>query len=401
MIHEEDGNRPRRIALAVDTSEHTKHAFAWCLGNFCLPHDTLVLIHVATKAEDDSHEKLDPEMIKAEAEAEARARELGNKFEFPEQRDANLSVELFGEECKISGGWQVLMQYIHLCKKSKLDCKAVLARGEPGPAFVEAASALDCDLAVVGSRCLGAIKRALRASVSNHAILHIAFPVIVVRWGLTALDFDLLNTIYRPKEATQGAVRRKSEPRLKGMEIIKQAAAEFPEELSRSPSLPGALAMMGRLDQEAMERPGSAGSGESSEQRPERTKEEIAEELRAAILPEDPMAAVLGRKKKRRIGVGVDGSIGAKTALRWVFENYYRQGDIILLINCQPLQFNPGAGYGAGTTYMALEEKVKKKGTKVLRRYTRMCNRAGVRCTQIFARGDPHSELAQVAEQHR
>ena len=37
-------------------------------------------------------------------------------------------------------------------------------------------------------------------------------------------------------------------------------------------------------------------------------------------------------------------SQGSKAALRWVVRNYYRTGDTVLLIHCQPSQFNPGAG---------------------------------------------------------
>jgi hypothetical protein len=49
-------------------------------------------------------------------------------------------------------------------------------------------------------------------------------------------------------------------------------------------------------------------------------------------------------RRRRRIGVGMDGSRGCVEALSWAIKNIYRHGDIIVLITCQPLQFIPGAG---------------------------------------------------------
>ena len=91
----------------------------------------------------------------------------------------------------------------------------------------------------------------------------------------------------------------------------------------------------------------------------------------------------------RRIAVAVDGSTSSKVALMWAVKHWccssdsifpscfscfsfpfavylrfcflplcmfssYRQGDVILLFHCQPLQFNPGAGYGAEKTFQVM-----------------------------------------------
>eukprot|EP00287_Rhodomonas_sp_CCMP768_P021157 CAMPEP_0202809682 /NCGR_PEP_ID=MMETSP1389-20130828/1957_1 /ASSEMBLY_ACC=CAM_ASM_000865 /TAXON_ID=302021 /ORGANISM="Rhodomonas sp., Strain CCMP768" /LENGTH=216 /DNA_ID=CAMNT_0049480369 /DNA_START=6 /DNA_END=654 /DNA_ORIENTATION=+ len=106
-------------------------------------------------------------------------------------------------------------------------------------------------------------------------------------------------------------------------------------------------------------------------------------------------------QKKRRIAVGVDGSSGSKQALRWAIENFFSHNDVILLINCQKLQFNPGAGYGAGKTFLALEQKKEEQGRDILRKYAKLCKNAGVQCLQIIVRGDPKAELAQVSEKHK
>ena len=59
-----------------------------------------------------------------------------------------------------------------------------------------------------------------------------------------------------------------------------------------------------------------------------------------------------------------------------------------------------GAGYGAGNTYKALEEKAKVQGIRVLKKSQRYCARLRLRATPLLARGDPGTELAQVAEKH-
>jgi nucleotide-binding universal stress UspA family protein len=53
--------------------------------------------------------------------------------------------------------------------------------GEPGPAIVEAATAEDADLIVVGSHGRGRVGRFLIGSVSDHVIRNATAPVLVVR----------------------------------------------------------------------------------------------------------------------------------------------------------------------------------------------------------------------------
>ena len=53
--------------------------------------------------------------------------------------------------------------------------------GEPGPAIVEAATAEDADLIVVGSHGRSRVGRFLIGSVSDHVIRHATAPVLIVR----------------------------------------------------------------------------------------------------------------------------------------------------------------------------------------------------------------------------
>ncbi|EKX55471.1 hypothetical protein GUITHDRAFT_160471 [Guillardia theta CCMP2712] len=89
------------------------------------------------------------------------------------------------------------------------------------------------------------------------------------------------------------------------------------------------------------------------------------------------------------VQVAVDGSTSSKVALMWAVKHCYRQGDVILLFHCQPLQFNPGAGYGAEKTF------------QVLKRFAKRLEQKKVSCIQILARGDPASELALLTEKNK
>ncbi|MGZ6994641.1 MAG: universal stress protein, partial [Acidimicrobiia bacterium] len=53
--------------------------------------------------------------------------------------------------------------------------------GDAGSTICHLAETLPADVVVVGSRGLGAIRRALMCSVSKHVVNHAACPVIVVR----------------------------------------------------------------------------------------------------------------------------------------------------------------------------------------------------------------------------
>jgi nucleotide-binding universal stress UspA family protein len=68
---------------------------------------------------------------------------------------------------------------------AELDGEVVarVVRGAPGPALCDLAAELGADAVVVGSRGLGAIRRALLGSVSTYVVNNAPCPVVVVRAG--------------------------------------------------------------------------------------------------------------------------------------------------------------------------------------------------------------------------
>mmetsp|Transcript_28877 Transcript_28877/g.62355 ORF Transcript_28877/g.62355 Transcript_28877/m.62355 type:complete len:162 (-) Transcript_28877:30-515(-) len=135
---------PRRVAVALQ-QDSADFVFHWLLKNLTLPQDTVYLLHAADINTTPPGPK--PEEI--------RALELDfMKFVRPYQDEL---------------------------RKQKLPSEALLLRGDPKHALVEATVENQIDLLVVGNRGMGAIKRALLGSVSTHCIHHCTCAVAVVR----------------------------------------------------------------------------------------------------------------------------------------------------------------------------------------------------------------------------
>jgi nucleotide-binding universal stress UspA family protein len=65
----------------------------------------------------------------------------------------------------------------------ELPVDTVILRGDPGPALCQLAHERNADVVVLGSRGLGAIRRALLGSVSTYVSANAPCPVVIVRSG--------------------------------------------------------------------------------------------------------------------------------------------------------------------------------------------------------------------------
>mmetsp|Transcript_8395 Transcript_8395/g.28184 ORF Transcript_8395/g.28184 Transcript_8395/m.28184 type:complete len:405 (-) Transcript_8395:271-1485(-) len=331
-------NKQRRIAIAYDRSEESDQALLWCIKKFATRDDLLVLIHIIKLSE------VDDEVQDASANASDACMPWKDLHRGHEAagRSPNRS-QLRGTP------WRRFEAAIRMCEQHEVSFTAVLARGDVGPTLVETINAQDCDVAVIGARNLNTLQRALLPQTTKFVLQRIDCPLIVHR---------------------------------------------IPSHSNRS------------------EREVAASNCESSagvQQAPSRLSEEkvfIAESGKGVDNLEDSNRnstdSARGRRDSaRRIAVAVDGSTSSKVALMWAVKHCYRQGDVILLFHCQPLQFNPGAGYGAEKTFQALEDKAKSTGTSVLKRFAKRLEQKKVSCIQILARGDPASELALLTEKNK
>lgn len=267
-----------------------------------------------------------------------------------------------------------------------LTARPPLGRGEPGSSFVDVVKSQDCDIAVLGSRCLGAISRAVFSSVGTFVIQHLECPTLV----------------YRSKKqirvASSSGIPLGGSLDVKG-EVPGRAGGwtHTREFRTASFSMDDGRDKTDRSSERTLQAASSDSAGNSGDVTPSHTCPSSPVTM---LGTPGPGGEAVPTKRRRRIGVGVDGSMGCAAALSWALKNIYRSGDIIVLINCQPLQFIPGAGYGAGSTFVALEEKAKVRGNRLLEKYKGMCEAKGVRSAQIFARGDAGREVVEVSEAH-
>ncbi|PIN14803.1 hypothetical protein CDL12_12563 [Handroanthus impetiginosus] len=75
----------------------------------------------------------------------------------------------------------ILSHALHMCKEKKVKAETLILEGDPKDKICQAAEQLHVDLLVLGSRGLGAIRRALLGSVSNYCAHHAHCPVLIVK----------------------------------------------------------------------------------------------------------------------------------------------------------------------------------------------------------------------------
>eukprot|EP00960_Hanusia_phi_P029652 748081-Hanusia_phi.AAC.2 len=132
----------RKIAVGVHASDECFYAFQWAMENIFRKGDEIILIHVKCS-----------------------------------MSSSGCAAPLIQTFCQDSG---VLHTFEQWCQARGLKCVKVEAEGDPAKRFVEWAEIHMVDLAVVGSRGMSWLKRALGRSVSSYAVKYCHCPVLVV-----------------------------------------------------------------------------------------------------------------------------------------------------------------------------------------------------------------------------
>lgn len=65
-------------------------------------------------------------------------------------------------------------------KEVNIEVQSLIIKGDPGQSVVNVAEEQNCDLIVMGSRQMGAVRRFLLGSVSNYVVHHSECPVLIV-----------------------------------------------------------------------------------------------------------------------------------------------------------------------------------------------------------------------------
>ncbi|ONM09310.1 Ethylene-responsive protein [Zea mays] len=164
----EGGDKTARKALkvvaAVDASEESLHALSWALDNVvrCHPDATLVVVHAQHAADHFAYP--------------VAAHGIGTGIVYAPS-SAVESVRAAQEE----SSRRVVARALDICKERQVDATGAVVEGDAKEAIRQAVERMQAGLLVLGSRGLGAIKRAFLGSVSDYLIHHACCPVLVVR----------------------------------------------------------------------------------------------------------------------------------------------------------------------------------------------------------------------------
>ncbi|XP_012942557.1 universal stress protein in QAH/OAS sulfhydrylase 3'region [Aplysia californica] len=138
----------RVVAIAIDESEHSDHAFQWYYDHIYKTGDYLLLIHVP---ETYDFTMASPAVVEQLLkELEERVDNLEKKY-----RDKLLSKRMSG--------------------------KFRTASGKPGEKIVSIAHEERATLIITGTRGLGKFRRTILGSVSDYIVHHAVVPVLVCR----------------------------------------------------------------------------------------------------------------------------------------------------------------------------------------------------------------------------
>lgn len=145
----------RRIVMPVDSSSNCHRAFNWFLKYCYRENDFIIFIHV-----------LQPKYTHGNAVIA-----LDNLINIPVQ-DGSVSVD---------DGQRVEAKFRKLAEQAGVNYTIeILADSSIAEAILRLASEHGANLIIVGSRGVGAVRRATLGSVSHHLVTHASVPVLVV-----------------------------------------------------------------------------------------------------------------------------------------------------------------------------------------------------------------------------
>ncbi|KAL9950970.1 hypothetical protein ACROYT_G043552 [Oculina patagonica] len=149
----------KRILVPVDEKEHCVRAFDWYLENYGQERQEIILLHayssvvnVTQNSDEDS-----------EDESTMKADELENIFKAAKKQARGM-----------------LGKFEEQCKKIGIPHRTRIELGTPGDAICKVAKEENITCIVLGNRGLGAFRRTILGSVSDHVLHHAHVPVLLV-----------------------------------------------------------------------------------------------------------------------------------------------------------------------------------------------------------------------------
>ncbi|XP_073147990.1 uncharacterized protein [Henckelia pumila] len=158
------------VLVAVDESDSSFYALSWALDHF--------FTGSAAAAGEPAHSQLYSSMVTL-----VNVQPLFQPFIYPAGPVVYATPAVIESVKKsqqqISAA--ILRRGLQMCKEKKIKAETLILEGDPKEKICVAAEQLHADILVVGSRGLGAIKRALLGSVSNYCAHHAHCPVLIVK----------------------------------------------------------------------------------------------------------------------------------------------------------------------------------------------------------------------------
>ncbi|RHZ43526.1 hypothetical protein Glove_1033g25 [Diversispora epigaea] len=160
LTTDHDANAPntaitRVVVIAIDQSNYSHFAFDWALKNFLRKEsDLVVLVNVRSIP-----------MTPAIGASYMNFSEIISTLEDQQRQESHTLLHKFASKLKTE----------------KFSFKAIAMRGDARDEIVRKVFELNADALILGSRGLGAIKRILLGSVSDHCIHNCHCTVIIVR----------------------------------------------------------------------------------------------------------------------------------------------------------------------------------------------------------------------------
>ncbi|KAI8369503.1 uncharacterized protein BYT42DRAFT_584700 [Radiomyces spectabilis] len=144
--------RLKRVVLISLDKHSADYVFNWAIENFIQPEkDLIILVNVRV--------------------VDAPLAPYINPTGFVEELDSGKREE----------SHRLLNEYAHKLHQMNIACKAVAMIGEPKFELVRKATESKADVLIMGSRKMGAVKRTLLGSVSDHCVHNCPCTVVIAR----------------------------------------------------------------------------------------------------------------------------------------------------------------------------------------------------------------------------
>ncbi|WVZ59068.1 hypothetical protein U9M48_009269 [Paspalum notatum var. saurae] len=160
-----------KVVVAVDDSDGSRHALAWVLDH---------LLVAEQEPEPEPERQPPPELVVVHAHEPLRHIVMypvgpgSAVYGAPSMMEAVRAAQ--AESAR-----GLLDRAKRICQRRGVAAEAVAVEGEPREALCRAAADMGAGLLVLGSRGLGAIKRAFLGSVSDYCAHHATCPIMVVK----------------------------------------------------------------------------------------------------------------------------------------------------------------------------------------------------------------------------